>query len=137
MKRREEGKVVPKYVDDRAGVNSMRGGICEREVGADRGKNSELYYQERVAVIWIEKVKSMGPCTLDGVERGGSGAQDRVILADMSNIGMFKRVNKTASNPPVIVISSDVRTLGNRDRSRGRMVRVFRHTLGRRDSCRW
>ena len=106
-------------------------------MGADRGEDGELHYQERVAVIWIEKVKLMGPCTLDGVERGRGCAQDRVILADMSNIGMFKRVNKTASNPPVIVVSSDVRTLGNRDRSRGRMVRVVRHTLGRSDSCRW
>ena len=96
-----------------------------------------MYYQERVAVIWIEKVKSMGPGTLDGVERGRGCAQDRVILADMSNIGMFKRVDKAASNPPVIVISSDVRTLGNRDRNRGRMIGVVRHTLGRRDSCRW
>ena len=96
-----------------------------------------MNYQERVAVIWIEKVKSMGPCTLDGVERRRGCAQDRVILADMSNIGMFKRVDKAASNPPIIVISPDVRTLGNRDRNRGRMVRVVRHTLGRRDSCRW
>ena len=38
-----------------------------------------------------------------------------MILTDMSNIGMFKRVDKTASNPPVIVISSDIRTLGNGD----------------------
>ena len=104
-------------------------------MGADRGKDGELNYQERVAVIWIEKVKSVGPCTLDGVERGRGCAQDRVILADMSNVGMFKRVNKTASNPPVIVVSLDVRTLRNRDRNRGRMVRVVRHTLGRRDSC--
>ena len=96
-----------------------------------------MYYQERVAVIWIEKVKSMGPGTLDGVERGRGCAQDRVILADMLNIGMFKRMNKAASNPPVVVISPDVRTLGNRDRNRGRVVRVVRHTLGRRDSCRW
>ena len=128
---------MPKYVDDRARVNSMRGGVGEREVGANRGKDGKLNYQERVAVIWIEKVKSVGSRTLDGVERGRGCAQDRVILADMSNVGMFKRVNKAASNPPVIVISSDVRTLGNRDRNRGRMVRVVRHTLGRRDSCRW
>ena len=79
----------------------------------------------------------MGPCTLDGVERGRDCAQDRVIFADMSNVGMFKRVNKTASNPPVIVISSDIRTLRDRDSNGGRMVRVVRHTLGRRDSCRW
>ena len=94
-------------------------------------------YQERVAVIWIEKVEAMGSCALDGVERGRGSAEDRVILADMSNIGMFKRVDKTASNPPIKVVVTDVRTLGNRDRNRGRMVGVVRHTLGRRDSCRW
>ena len=60
-----------------------------------------------------------------------------MILVDMSNVGMFKRVNKTASNVPVIVIVSDIETLGNRDSNGGRMVGVFRHTLGRRDSCRW
>ena len=128
---------MPKYVNDRTGVNGVWGRVREREVRSNRREDSELYYQERVAVIWIEKVKSMGPGTLDGVERGRGCAQDRVILADMSNVGMFKRVNKTASNPPVIVVSSDVRTLGNRDRNRGRMVRVVRHTLGRRNSCRW
>ena len=110
---------MPKYVDDRAGIDSVWGGVSKREVGANRGKDGELNYQERVAVIWIEKVKSMGPGTLDGIERGRGCAQDRVILADMSNVGMFKRVNKAASNPPVIVISSDVRTLGDRDRNRG------------------
>ena len=60
-----------------------------------------------------------------------------MIFADMLNIGMFKRVNKTASNSPVVVISSDIRTLGNGDSNRGRVVRVIRHTLGRRDSCQW
>ena len=98
----------------------------------NRRENSKLNYQERVAVIWIEKVKSMGPCTLDGVERGRGCAEERVILADMLNVGMSKRVNKTASKAPVIVIVPDIETLGNRDCNRGRMVRVFRHTLGRR-----
>ena len=84
-----------------------------------RGKDGELYYQERVAMTWIEKVKSMGPCTLDSVEGRRCCAEDRVILADMSNIGMFKRVNKAASNPPIKVVSSDIRTLGNRDHNRG------------------
>ena len=128
---------MPKYVNDWARVNGMWSGVGEGKMRANRGEDGELYYQERVAVIWIEKVKSVGPGTLDGIERGRGCAQDRVILADMSNIGMFKRVNKTASNPPIIVVGSDVRTLGNRDRNRGRMVRVVRHTLGRRDSCRW
>ena len=31
-------------------------------------EDRELYYQERVAVIWTEKVKLVGPCTLNGVE---------------------------------------------------------------------
>ena len=79
----------------------------------------------------------MGPCTMSGVERGRGCAEDRVILADMSNVGMFKRVNKATSNPPVKVIISDVRALGNRDCNRRGMVGVVRHTLGRRDSCQW
>ena len=60
-----------------------------------------------------------------------------MILADMANVGVFKRVNKTASNSPVKVVSPDIRTLGDRDRNRGRVVGVVRHTLGRRDSCQW
>ena len=60
-----------------------------------------------------------------------------MIFADMANVGVLKRVDKAASNPPVKVISSDIRTLGDRDRNRGRMIRVVRHTLGRRDSCQW
>ena len=115
----------------------MWSGVSKGKVRTDRGEDSELNYQERVAVIWIEKVKSMGSCTLDSVEGRRCCAQDRVILADMSNVGMFKRMDKAASNPPVVVVSSDVRTLGNRDSNRGRMVGVVRHTLGRRDSCRW
>ena len=38
-------------------------------MGSNRGEDGKLNYQERAAVIWIEKVKSMGPCTLDSVER--------------------------------------------------------------------
>ena len=76
-------------------------------------------YQERVAVIWIEKVKAMGPGALGGVERGRGSAEDRVILVDVSNVGMFKRVYKTASNPPIKVVVLDVRALGNRDCNRG------------------
>ena len=58
-----------------------------------------------------------------------------MIFVDMANIGVFKRVDKTARNAPGIVIVSNVETLGNRNRNRGRMVGVVRHTLGRRDSC--
>ena len=103
----------------------------------DGRENGKLYYQERVTVIWIEKVKAMGSCTLSGVEGGRGSAEDRMILTDMSNVGMFKRMNKASSNPPIEIIVSDVRALGNRDRNWGRMIGVFRHTLGRRDSCRW
>ena len=83
----------------------------------------------------LTKVKAMGSCTLGGVERGRGCTEDRVILADMSNVGMFKRMDKAASNQPIKVVVSDVRALGNRDRNRGRMVGAIRHTLGRRDSC--
>ena len=78
----------------------------------DKREDRELDYQERVTVIWTEKVKSVGPCTLNGVERGRGCAQERVIFADMANVGVFERVNKAASNPPVKVISSDIRTFG-------------------------
>ena len=61
----------------------------------------------------------MGPCTLDSVEGRRGCAEDRVILTDMLKIGMFERVDKTPSNPPIIVISSDIRTLGNGNSNRG------------------
>ena len=47
----------------------MGSGVCEGKVRMNGGEDGKLNYQERVAMIWIEKVKSMGPCTLDGVER--------------------------------------------------------------------
>ena len=59
---------MPKYVNDRAGVNGVRSSVSKGEVRSDRGEYGKLDYQERVTVIWIEKVKSMGPCTLNGVE---------------------------------------------------------------------
>ena len=126
---------MPKDVDDWTRVNGTRGGIGEREVRLNGGKDGKLYYQERVAVIWIEKVKSMGPCTLDCIEGRRGCAEDRVILADMLNIGMFERVDQTVSNPPIKVISSDIRTLGNGDGDRRFTIGVVRHTLDRRDSC--
>ena len=60
---------MPKDVNYWAGVYVVRSGVSEREVRVDRGEDSKLDYQERVTMIWIEKVKSMGPCTLDSVER--------------------------------------------------------------------
>ena len=86
---------MPEDVNNRARVDGARGSISKGKVRLNGGEDSKLNYQERVAVIWIEKVKAMGPCTLDGVERGRGCAEDRVILADMPNVGMFKRVNKT------------------------------------------
>ena len=68
-------------------------------------------YQERVTVIWIEKFKMVGACTLYGVERGRGSAEERVILADVLNVGMVKGINQTTSNLPIKVISSDIRTL--------------------------
>ena len=108
---------MPKDVDNRAQIDSARGSVSQGEMQSNGGEDGKLNYQERVAVIWIEKVKSMGPCTLGGVERGRGCAEDRVILVDMSNMGMFKRVNQAASNPPIKVVVSDVRALGNRDLS--------------------
>ena len=113
---------MPKNINDGTGVDGAGSSVSEWEMGLNRGKDGELYYQERVAVIWIEKVKSMGPGALHGVEGRRGSAEDRVILMDMSNIGMFKRVNKAASNPPVIVISSDIGTLGNGNGKRGRVI---------------
>ena len=113
---------MPKDIDHRARINGARSGVGEREMQLSGGENGKLYYKERVAVIWIEKVKTMGSCALGSVEGGRGSAEDRVILADMSNVGMFKRVHKTASNPPIKVVVSDVRALGDRDRNRGRMV---------------
>ena len=46
----------------------MGGGVSEGEMRVNEREDRELNYQERVAVIWTEKVKSVGPCTLNGVE---------------------------------------------------------------------
>ena len=99
---------MPKNINDGTGVDSARGGVGQREMGSYGRKDGKLNYQVRVAVIWIEKVKSVSPCTLDGVEGRRGSAEDRVILADMSNIGMFERVDKAVSNPPIKVISPDI-----------------------------
>ena len=97
----------------------MGSGVSKREVRVDEGESSKLDYQERVTVIWTEKVKSMGPGTLDGVKGGRGCVEERVIFADMANIGVLKRVDKAARNTPIKVIVPDVETLGNGDRNRG------------------
>ena len=55
---------MPKDVDDWARIDSARSSVGKGKVRLDGREDSKLYYQERVAVIWIEKVKAMGPCTL-------------------------------------------------------------------------
>ena len=52
---------MPKDVDNWARIDSARGSVGKREMGANGGKNRKLNYQERVAVIWIEKVKRWVP----------------------------------------------------------------------------
>ena len=66
---------MPKDVDNRTQIDGARSSISQREVRPNGRENSKLNYQERVAVIWIEKVKAMGPCTLSGVERGRGCAE--------------------------------------------------------------
>ena len=46
----------------------MRSSVGEREMRMNKREDGELNYQERVTVIWTEKVKSVGPCALNGVE---------------------------------------------------------------------
>ena len=74
---------MPKDVNYRARVDSVGSRVSKREMRVDRREYGELHYQERVAVIWIEKVKTMGSRTLDGVERGRGCAEERVILVDV------------------------------------------------------
>ena len=109
--------------------------LDKREVRKNRGEDSKLDYQVRVTVNWMEKFKSVGAGALNSVEGFRGCTEDRVILADVANVGVIKGVNQRTSNSPVKVISSDIRTLRDRDGNRRGVVRVFRHTLGRRYSC--
>ena len=94
-------------------------------------------YQVRITVNWMEEFKTMRSCALNNKEGFRGCAKEWVILADMANVGVFKGMNQRMSNLPVIVISSNIRTLRDGDGNRRGMVGVFRHTLGRRYSCRW
>ena len=78
---------MPKDVDDQARVDGAGGGIGQGKMGLYGGEDSELNYQERVAVIWIEKIKLMGPCTLDGVEGRRGCAEDTIVLCSHVIIG--------------------------------------------------
>ena len=60
-----------------------------------------------------------------------------MIFTDVANLGMVKGVNQAMSKAPVKVISLNIGTLRDGNRHRGLMIGVVRHTLGRRDSCRW
>ena len=61
---------MPENIDDRTGVDSARGSVSQGEMRSDGGEDGELNYQEKVTVIWIEKVKAMGSRALDGIEGG-------------------------------------------------------------------
>ena len=54
-----------------------------------------------------------------------------MVFTDMSNMGMLEGMNKAASKLPVKEISSNIRTLRDRDGNRGSVIRVIRHALGR------
>ena len=88
-------------------------------------------------MIWTDKLKLMGPRTLSNEGRDGGVVDERVIVTDVSNIKVEEGMAKTPSETPIIVISSDIRTLRDGNSNGGRMIQVVRHTLGRRDSCQW
>ena len=96
-----------------------------------------MYYQERVTVMWTEKLKVMGSRTLCDGGRGNCEVNKRVIVMDVSNVEVREGMAKTTSEPPIKVISSNIRTLRNGNSNGRGVVRVVRHTLGRRESCRW
>ena len=51
---------MPKDADYWARVDGVGSGVSKGKMGFNRGEDSELNYQVRVAMIWIEKVKLMG-----------------------------------------------------------------------------
>ena len=81
-------------------------------------------------MIWTDKFKFMGPCTLDDEERGGGDTEEGVIVMDVSNVNMIEGMAKTLSETPIEVVSPDLRTLRDRDSNGGSMIRVVSHTLG-------
>ena len=48
-------------------------------------------------MIWTDKFKFMGPCTLDDEERGGGDTEEGVIVMDVSNVNMIEGMAKTLS----------------------------------------
>ena len=134
---RKEGEISPNNVDDGAGISSGGSGEGKRGVCKKRRVDSELHYQERETMIWADKLKSMGPSALGDIERGGVGTEEGVVVTEMSNVKVIKGMAETTSKAPVKEVSPEIKALRDRDNNRGRMVRVVRHTLGRRDSCQW
>ena len=88
-----------------------------------------MYCQERETVRWTEKLKKMGSRALGDNSRGDCEVDKRVVVTDVSNIKVIEGMAETTSETPIKVISSDIRTLRNRNNNGGRMIRVFRHTL--------
>ena len=128
---------MPEDVDNGTGISS--GGRCEskRREGEWQGEDGELYYQERETMRWTEKLKTMGSRALGDNSRGDCEVDERVVVTDVSNVKVIEGMAETTSETPIKVISSDIRTLRNGNSNRRGMVGVFRHTLGRRDSCQW
>ena len=86
-------------------------------------------------MMCTEKFKAVGCGTLSDTDGGRGEVDERVIVTDVSNIKVGEGMAKTPSETPIIVISSDIRTLRDGNSNGGRMIQVVRHTLGRRDSC--
>ena len=133
----KKGEVSPNDVNDQAGVMSRRGGVGKWREGEEQGVDSKLHYQEREAVMWIEKLKTVGGTALGDNRWGDCKVDKRVVVTEMSNINVGKGMAKSPSETPVKVISSNIRTLRDRDSDGGSRVGVVRHTLGRRESCQW
>ena len=97
-------------------------------------RDSGLDYQDRETVMWTDEFKMMDASTLNDEGRGGCEVNERVVVTDMLNIKVGEGMTEALREAPVKVISPDIRTLRNSNSNGGRIVGVFRHTLGRIDS---
>ena len=62
-------------------------------------------------MMWTEKLKAMGSRTLSGDSGGDCEVNKRVVVTDVSNVKVREGMAETMSEPPIKVISSDIRTL--------------------------
>ena len=85
----------------------------------------------------MEKFETMGTGTLNSIKGFRSCAKNRMICFDMVNVGVVKGMDQRTSKSPIKIISSDVRTLRDGNGNRRGMIRLVRHTLGRRYFCQW